>query len=114
MLVPHDPLSPHPLLQAMLPVAVLTALDDVNELTDPERQHLASKSADALAAHGDDLLYGGKHCAETFTALARGLAALAHQPGGVSFAGLHWCVGSGHLGTRDESPCAAELARERS
>jgi hypothetical protein len=37
-------------------------------------------------------LYGGKHCAEAFNALARGLAALAYQPGGVKYAGLHWCV----------------------
>lgn len=29
---------------------------------------------------------------ELFTLLARGLAAAAFQPGGVSFAGLHWCA----------------------
>lgn len=32
--------------------------------------------------------------ADTFNALARGLALLAHCPGGVSFAGPHWCTES--------------------
>jgi hypothetical protein len=81
-------------------------------LTDADKQRLATDGADEIASHGDDLQFGGKHCAPTFAALARGLAVLAHQPGGVSFAGLHWCVGSGHHGTREQSPCAAELARE--
>ena len=107
-----DPFAGHPVLEAMLPVAVLTALDDVARLADDERVRLAAEFADAIASHGDDLMFGGKHCAPTFAALARGLAVLAHQPGGVSFAGLHWCVGSGHHGTREQAPCTAELARE--
>ena len=32
-----------------------------------------------------------------FTKLAKALAHLAHSPGGLTFAGLHWC-GSGHVG----------------
>lgn len=113
MSTPHDPLADHPLLEAMLPVAVLTALDDLARLPDTERQHLASEAATTIGSHGDDLMFGGKHTAAAFAALARALALLAHQPGGVTFAGLHWCVGSGHHGTRDQAPCAAELAREQ-
>ncbi|MCT2588254.1 hypothetical protein [Actinophytocola gossypii] len=108
----HDPLADHPLLEAMLPVAVLTALDEVSHFTDTERQRLAADASTTIASHGDDLMFGGKHCRPAFTALARALAVLAHQPGGVTFAGLHWCVGSRHHGTREQAPCAAELARE--
>lgn len=44
--------------------------------------------------------------------LAFVLAHLAHAPGGVAFAGMHWCAGSGHRGTADRTPCDAEVARE--
>ncbi|GAB3162119.1 hypothetical protein GCM10027258_80500 [Amycolatopsis stemonae] len=110
----HDPLADHPLLEAMLPVAVLTALEEISHLTTTERQHLAAEAATTIGSHGDDLMFGGKHTAAAFAALARALAVLAHQPGGVTFAGLHWCVGSRHHGTREQAPCAAELAREAS
>ncbi|GAA3762406.1 hypothetical protein HDA32_005824 [Spinactinospora alkalitolerans] len=80
------------LLAAMLPTAVLTALPEVAGLTTRERRALAERSADALTAHGDDLVYGGRDCAPTFAALARGLAAAALQPGGVTYAGHHFCV----------------------
>jgi hypothetical protein len=32
---------------------------------------------------------------EVFNELAKGLACAASQPGGVTFAGLHWCAGHG-------------------
>ncbi|UJW28842.1 hypothetical protein L3Q67_26645 [Saccharothrix sp. AJ9571] len=113
MPTPIDPLAQHPLLEAMLPVAVLTALDEVAGLTAAERRRLASEAATIIGSHGDDLMFGGKHTGDAFATLARALAVLAHQPGGVSFAGLHWCVGSGHHGTRDAAPCAAERAAEQ-
>jgi len=56
---------------------------------------LAAAAADSqtVATHGDDLQYGGKHCKDTFHALARGLAITALQAdGGVDFLGLHWCA----------------------
>jgi hypothetical protein len=46
----------------------------------------------AIAEGGDDLLYGGPRCAASFGRLARGLALLAYQPGGVAFGPLHWCA----------------------
>jgi hypothetical protein len=109
----HDLLADHPLLEMMLPVAVLIALEEIAQLTDTERERRASESATTIGSHGDDLMFGGRHTSDAFAALARALAVLAHQPGGVTFAGLHWCVGSGHHGTREQAPCAAEFAREQ-
>jgi hypothetical protein len=53
---------------------------------------IASQAATTIGSHGDALQYGGKHCAQAFSALARGLAAAALTvEGGVDFQGLHWC-----------------------
>ena len=54
----------------------------------------AREAGDVVAHKGDVLQYGGKRgaAAMVFNHLARGLAALACMPGGVSFAGTHWCV----------------------
>jgi hypothetical protein len=41
----HVPLADHPLLEVVLPVAVLTALDGISHLADTERQHLAVEAA---------------------------------------------------------------------
>lgn len=65
-----------------------------------------------ICSHGDELLYGGKHCAKVFATMANVIAHLAQQPGGVCFSGMHWCAGSGHRGTADRTPCDAEVARE--
>lgn len=46
----------------------------------------------AIQEGGDDLLYGGQRCTESFTRLARALAVLAYQPGGVTFGPLAWCA----------------------
>lgn len=47
-----------------------------------------------INSKGDDLQYGGKRgsAAQAFNAMAKGLAALAYAPGGVTFAGQHWCT----------------------
>jgi hypothetical protein len=83
----------------------------------------ASDAADAVASHGDVLLYGGKRgeAAVVFNAMARGLAALAFCPGGVTFLGIRWCARHHPTGTSPgpgrrcygcdreefgESPCA--------
>lgn len=51
-------------------------------------------AVDAIGHRGDALQFGGKRgqAAAVFNDLARGLAVLAHAPGGVQFAGLHWCL----------------------
>ena len=63
----------------------------------------AKTAIDPICTKGDNLQYGvrGKpkptradraEIAETFNYLASALAALAYGPGGVSFAGRHWCT----------------------
>lgn len=76
----------------------------IRELQDqsPEARELwcmawAREAVDPIASQGDILQYGGGkkdrgEAAAVFGHLARGLAALAHGPGGVTFAGRHWCV----------------------
>jgi hypothetical protein len=102
----------NPLLEFSLPVAMLSAIEEVGRLTPDQRQRLGTEWAQTVAEHGDDLMYGGKSCVAAYAALARGLAALAHNAGGVTFGGYHWCTGSRHFGTREDAPCAAEIARE--
>jgi hypothetical protein len=48
-----------------------------------------------VASKGDILQFRSKKAGETaevFNHLAKGLTALAHQPGGVTAFGRHWCV----------------------
>jgi len=59
------------------------------------RQRAAQRSAQVVAERGDDLMFGSRktgRVAQVFNALAEGLAAAAFQPGGVRFAGRHWCT----------------------
>lgn len=56
----------------------------------------AAEAVEPIASRGDALQFGSKKSgavAEVFNHLARGLAALAYAPGGVLFAGTHWCAG---------------------
>ena len=55
---------------------------------------LAKWRAKTTAPHGSvaEPVDDGGGTADTFNHLARGLAALAYQPGGVDFAGRHWCA----------------------
>lgn len=101
------------LLLSALPLGMLDAIEEVGRLPDYERRYWYDRWLRTIVERGDVLMYGGKGCAEAFGALCRGLAVLAHEPGGVAFAGLHWCVGSGHRATREKAPCDAEVAREQ-
>jgi len=48
-------------------------------------------AAQLIAEHGDELLFGGKHCPTTFAALVRAVTlASVTTPGGVTFAGMHF------------------------
>lgn len=42
-----------------------------------------------IAAHADELLSGGPHCADVMDKLVEAIAVLSFQPGGVHCAGLH-------------------------
>lgn len=66
---------------------------DPDALTAYRRKRVAP--AGSIAVPADD----GGGTGDTFGWLARGLAALAHAPGGVTFGGLHWCA--------DHSACEA-------
>jgi hypothetical protein len=109
-----------PLLLTTLHAAVPMWIEKFTRWDAWSRQLRALQCADEIAAHGDVLLFkqtrrqGRKGTVDAFNALAEGIAALAFQPGGVTFSGHHWCVGSGHMGIRhDGGPCDAELDRER-
>jgi len=77
-------------LEAAVPIRMMIAarLDP-----DTRAARLADPGiVDAITAHGDDLLYGGKDCAPSFNRLAEALALMAFQPGGVTFHGRHYCA----------------------
>lgn len=80
------------LLMRSLDVAVFMATADLQRVAWCDVEGHARVAAAEVAAHGDDLEFGGKHCKSTFAALARGLAALSFAPGGVVFGGSHWCA----------------------
>lgn len=85
-------------LLAGLEVAVPLRIQELRLMTPPDRhatlQAWRAGAADAIGSRGDALQFGGKKgaAASVFNDLARGLAVLAHAPGGVLFAGLHWCL----------------------
>ena len=79
------------LLADTLEVSVFMVIQDLKTRSLDDIQAIARESAAVVAEHGDDLQFGGKHCASTHAALARGIAALSFAPGGVSAFGAHWC-----------------------
>lgn len=103
------------LLTAALDVAVPTEMRRIADWTPQARIDYAreqwvpmttSLGKDGLSG-GAELMFGGRHCAAEFATLARVLAALAYQPGGVMFAGMHWCA------DHEECEKAAAEAGER-
>jgi hypothetical protein len=80
------------LLRISLSSAVPLWISDVRDWEPERRVAAARECADVIAAHGDDLQFGGRHAADAFNALARGLACCAYQPGGITFLGDHYEV----------------------
>jgi hypothetical protein len=80
------------LLLASLAAAVPLAVEEMRGWTVEQRWQATAGLADIICAQGDVLLYGGKGCAKAWGALMRALAVGAYQPGGSTFAGLHWCA----------------------
>lgn len=74
--------------------AVPLHIHELQHATANQRQGLAREAAQIIAHQGDVLMFGGKKGAagNVFNHLARGLAAAAYLPGGVDFAGQHWCT----------------------
>ena len=86
------------LLSLCLGAAVPLYIGELQQLHGETRarqiRRWAGVAGDAVAYRGDVLQYGGGRgeAADVFNQLARGLAVLAHAPGGVLFNGQHWCV----------------------
>ena len=100
-------------LRETLRLAVPMHMVELTGLPPDALTAIATRSADILSTHGDDLQYGGKHCAQTFNALARGLAVAAlTADGGVDFAGQHWCATPGCRATSRREHAAGD-ERER-
>lgn len=78
------------LLTTSLMAAVPLHIEEIRDWTPEQRMEKAQGLSSIIASHGDDLLYGGPKCAETFNALALGLACLAFVPGGVKLFGLEF------------------------
>lgn len=104
------------LLTTSLLAAVPLWIHRMRDWSPEERCRRSPELADHVAAHGDILQFKSKkrgETAEAFNRLAEGVAILAHQPGGVTVFGLHWCVGSCHMGIEHApGPCIAETQRE--
>lgn len=82
-------------LVATLTLAVPMWIWDLCSLTDDQRAARANRCGRIVAERGDVLQFGSKkrgQATEVFNALAEGLACAAYQPGGVDFAGKHWCT----------------------
>jgi hypothetical protein len=86
------------LLLDTLTVSVPLCLAELQQLNPEERRiqvrAWSSAAAPVLVARSDLLLFSAKGSkgSGVFAHLSRGLAALAHAPGGVRFAGVHWCI----------------------
>ena len=78
------------LLRICLQAAVPLRIAEIASWPAQRRIETARAQATVIASHGDDLLYGGKHCADTFNAMALGLACMAYAPGGVTFLDDHY------------------------
>lgn len=86
---PHSTQLLKDMLGAFVPVHIL----EMRSVPHRALQEMAAEAAQIIASHGDDLMFSGKHCAATYTALSNGLAAAALlAPGGVNVMGLHFCA----------------------
>ena len=118
-----------------LRLAVPLHIADMRHLTPQQRMTIATRCAQEMSTRGDLLMFadpkrqakkqrtGGRlssrerETRDTFSALARGLACLAYQPGGATFAGLHWCaqnpggVAAGECDCDREHPVASTPER---
>lgn len=97
-------------LEAAVPLHILLMRD----WPETRRINEAHWASDVIAERGDLLQYGGKRgaAAAAFNALAKGLAIGAFAPGGVTFAGHHWCTDHAVcLGATPAPPLPAPLKR---
>jgi hypothetical protein len=81
-------------LQVAVPLHITELAALPARIREPLIERWAADAVEPAAHKGDALMFGGKRgeAAAVFAALARGLAALAYQPGGVTVLGQHWCT----------------------
>ena len=67
---------------------------------------IQKRAVDEIACKGDVLMYGGKRgeAAQAFGHLARAVAVGALLPGGITFAGRHWCTDHAACRTAGATP----------
>jgi hypothetical protein len=87
-----DDLREH--LKIALSAAVPLRIWEMRDWSERRRIEETRGVADVIGCEGDLLMFGGKRgeTARVFNALAKGVAAAAYQPGGITFLGVHWCV----------------------
>lgn len=98
------------LLSISLAAAVPLWIEQLKPLTPDQRIGRTGELAEIIASKGDAILYRSTkrgESAKAFNALAEGLAIGAFQPGGVTFAGQHYCA------NHAECEAAANAAAER-
>lgn len=102
------------LLLAHLQAAVRVEIEAARSADAELRVSQGRSLLPVIMEHGDDLMFGGRHCQEAAAALARVLAVLAFQPGGVRFGTLGFCAA--HIRQRwpeGDVICPACLGEER-
>lgn len=72
--------------------AITVEIDLMRGLSWTERVRKAQEYVGFIGPFTDQLLHGGKFCRATFVAIARAVAALSYQPGGVFAFGRRWCA----------------------
>lgn len=93
-------------LKLYLQLAVPLEMQRLSVLSSQELHTLATTAVPDITQHGDELEFGGRHCGRAAAHLARALACAALvNPGGITFAGLHWCAD--HSECRRAATCAS-------
>ena len=80
------------LLRTFLLGLVPLAIAEQQGATDEDIEATRARCLDLIASHGDALQFGGRYRAESRTALAKAIALLARQPGGITQFGIHACT----------------------
>lgn len=81
------------LLTSTLSLAVPLWIEKVRSYSEEVRLERARECGQVIAEKGDVLQFKSKkkgESAKAFNALAEGLACAAYQPGGITFAGMHF------------------------
>jgi hypothetical protein len=68
------------------------AIEEQSHLSSERIDGMREELLDTIAAHGDDLQFGGTHQKSARVALAKALALLATAEGGVTILGVHACT----------------------